>query len=119
MYRIRKDDSVKVISGSYKGQIGRVLKVIIEKDAGIGSGFTNEEYIKSGAIIVDAAIDVFIKAQLIIKVKEPQPDEIKYLNSNHILFTFFHFSPAIYHKYQILLYLRILGPLRINGSCIE
>ena len=38
MYRIRKDDSVKVISGSYKGQIGRVLKVMIDKDRALVEG---------------------------------------------------------------------------------
>ena len=53
-------------------------KVLIEKDAGIGSGFTNEDYAKAGAEIIDSAEQVWAKAEMIMKVKEPLSSEYKY-----------------------------------------
>ena len=67
-------------------------EVYIEKDAGIGSGFFDEDYIKSGAIIVDNPEEIFEKSTLIVKVKEPQDNEIALIKENHIVFTFFHFA---------------------------
>ena len=51
-------------------------KVIIETNAGLGSGFTNKKYIKAGAEIVESAEEVFSQSDLIVKVKEPQENEI-------------------------------------------
>ena len=64
-------------------------KVFVEKNAGIGSGFTDKSYIKSGAHIVDTPAEIFEKSELIVKVKEPQSSEIKMINEKHIVFTFF------------------------------
>ncbi len=68
-------------------------KVIVEKSAGIGSGIDDSEYIKEGAIIVDKAKDIFDSAEMIIKVKEPQPIEIDMLNKDQILYTYLHLAP--------------------------
>ena len=67
-------------------------KVLIEKSAGLGSGFTDVKYIESGASIVENKIDIFSKSDMIIKVKEPQPDEVNLIKDNQIVFTFFHFA---------------------------
>ena len=70
-------------------------KVFIEKDAGVGSGFSDKLYLNAGAHIVDSPDDLFVKSELILKVKEPQPEEVKRLNKNHTLFTFFHFAADV------------------------
>ncbi len=68
--------------------------VLIEKDAGIGSGFTNEGYLRVGAEIVETAEEVFERADMIVKVKEPQPEEIARLRKDQIVFTYFHFASS-------------------------
>lgn len=67
--------------------------VIIETGAGLGIGKTDEDYKTVGATIVDTASEIFAKAEMIVKVKEPQPVEYKQLRANQILFTYLHLSP--------------------------
>ena len=69
-------------------------KVIIETNAGLGSGFTNKKYIKAGAEIVESAEEVFSQSDLIVKVKEPQENEIKLIKEDQLVFTFFHFAAS-------------------------
>ncbi|WMT20034.1 alanine dehydrogenase [Parageobacillus toebii] len=66
--------------------------VLVEKDAGIGSGFTNEDYANAGAQIIDQAQDVWAKADMIMKVKEPLPSEYNYFRPGLILFTYLHLA---------------------------
>lgn len=66
--------------------------VIVEKDAGINSGFTDEEYEKAGAKILKTAEEVYKKAEMIIKVKEPQKSEFKYHRPGLILYTYLHLA---------------------------
>ncbi|MGA1862708.1 alanine dehydrogenase [Deferribacter thermophilus] len=68
-------------------------KVIIEKNAGLGSGITDDEYIKEGAEIVETADEVFNTADMIIKVKEPQQVEIEKMKEGQIIFTYLHLAP--------------------------
>ena len=68
-------------------------EVIIETTAGNGAGFTDDDYRAAGASIVDTASEVFAKADMIVKVKEPQPAERKMLRENQILFTYLHLAP--------------------------
>ncbi len=67
--------------------------VYIEARAGIGSGFLDEDYKAVGAIIFDAAKEVWKNAEMIIKVKEPLPEEFKYFREKLIIFTYFHLAP--------------------------
>lgn len=67
-------------------------KVLIERDAGHGSGFTDGEYEKVGAEIVGTAGEIFAKAEMIVKVKEPQPAECRLLRDGQLCFTYFHFA---------------------------
>lgn len=69
-------------------------KVLIEKGAGMGSGILDAEYRKAGAVIVPSAEAVFDRSEMIIKVKEPQPREIRMIRSDHIVFTYFHFAAS-------------------------
>lgn len=66
--------------------------VYVEKDAGAGSGFSDEEYIAAGAIILDDPAEVFAKADMIIKVKEPEECEYKYFREGQILYTYLHLA---------------------------
>lgn len=66
--------------------------VFIEKDAGIGSGFTNDDYSKAGAEILDSAEQVWTKADMIMKVKEPLSSEYKNFRQGLILFTYLHLA---------------------------
>ena len=66
--------------------------VLVQKGAGLGAGFTDEDYAKAGATIVDTAADVWGRADLIVKVKEPQPQEIKMMRAGQQVFTYYHFA---------------------------
>jgi alanine dehydrogenase len=66
--------------------------VLVEAGAGAASGFTDEEYAAAGAEILTAASEVWARADLVLKVKEPQPSEWPHLRPRQILFTYFHFA---------------------------
>lgn len=72
-------------------------QVYIERHAGAGSGFSDEEYIHAGAGILEVAGEVWAKSDLIMKVKEPQPEEYPMLREGLILFTYLHLAaePAL------------------------
>ncbi|WP_209124294.1 alanine dehydrogenase [Alkalihalobacillus sp. BA299] len=67
-------------------------QVLIEDHAGIGSGFTNEDYIAAGAQIVASAKEVWNQAEMVMKVKEPLPSEYGYFRKGLILFTYLHLA---------------------------
>lgn len=66
--------------------------VVIQGSAGEGSTIHDEEYIAQGATVVDTAADVFERADLVLKVKEPQPPEIEMFRPGQILFTYLHLA---------------------------
>lgn len=67
-------------------------RVLVERGAGVGSGLMDEDYQKYGAEIVESAGEVFGGAELICKVKETLPAEIKMLKPHHVVFTYMHFA---------------------------
>jgi len=67
--------------------------VFIEKGAGDGSGFADEEFVKAGATVVDTADELYEDSDLIIKVKEPIQEEFHRLRKGQIVFGYFHLSP--------------------------
>jgi alanine dehydrogenase len=66
--------------------------VLVEAGAGEGTGITDEEYREHGATIVASAADIWAKAELIMKVKEPQPEEYPHIRRGQTIFTYFHFA---------------------------
>ena len=68
--------------------------VLVEKGAGVGSGYSDEAYKKAGAEIVDLAKDVFARADMIVKVKEPLPAEFPLLRKGQMLFTYLHLAAS-------------------------
>jgi alanine dehydrogenase len=68
-------------------------RVLVESQAGAGSSIPDREYADAGADIVASAADVWAKADLVVKVKEPQPSEYGYFRPGLILFTYLHLAP--------------------------
>src|SRR5947209_5775762 len=68
--------------------------VLVEKNAGVGSGYPDAEYIEAGAKIIDKAEDLFAQADMIVKVKEPLKAEYRLLRKGQILFTYLHLAAS-------------------------
>lgn len=69
-------------------------EVFMQKNAGLGSGLTDEQYVRAGAKILDTAADVYDAGEMIIKVKEPQSSEIQMMKEGQIIFTYLHLAPS-------------------------
>lgn len=67
-------------------------RVLVQRGAGQGSGIPDELYVENGAEIVETAAEIFQTAELIVKVKEPQPEEWPLLRAGQLLFTYLHFA---------------------------
>ena len=88
-----QENRVGLVPGSVREVIRAGGIVLVEKNAGIGIGISDQEYQTVGAELVDSADEVFSRAELIIKVKEPQPIECKRLREGQTLFTYLHLAP--------------------------
>jgi len=69
-------------------------KVLVETQAGVESGFPDQEYQKAGAVITGAASDVWAKSEIVVKVKEPIENEYKFFRQGLVLFTYLHLAPV-------------------------
>jgi len=68
--------------------------ILVENNGGVESGFSNEDYINAGAEIIPTAAEVYAKAEMIMKVKEPLTQEYKLILENQVVFTYFHFAAS-------------------------
>lgn len=82
-------------------------QVWVQTSAGNGIGFSDEDYLASGATVINSAAEIFANAEMIVKVKEPQPNECKMLRENQVLFTYLHLAPD-----------PIQTDLLLNSGCI-
>ena len=71
-----------------------MITVYVEKTAGHDAGFTDEDYLKCGAIICHTAKELYANSNVIVKVKEPLDAEYELINEKHIIFSFFHFASS-------------------------
>lgn len=69
-------------------------EVLVESDAGVGSGFSNADYLDVGAEIVGSAEEIYARADMVMHVKEPQPSEYPLIRKGQIVFTYFHFAAS-------------------------
>lgn len=69
-------------------------EVFVQESAGIGSGFSDEDYYEAGAILLPTIEAVYAMADMIVKVKEPTPYEYPLIKRNQVLFTYFHFASS-------------------------
>jgi alanine dehydrogenase len=88
-----EENRVGLTPGSVRELVHHGHQVTVETHAGEGIGFDDAAYRAGGAAIVDTADEVFAAADLIVKVKEPQPVEIKRLKPHQTLFTYLHLAP--------------------------
>lgn len=83
--------------GLTPGSVGELVRhghrVVIEKKAGSAIGLADADYAAAGGELADSAEEVFARAELIVKVKEPQPEECRRLRSGQTLFTYLHLAP--------------------------
>ena len=91
---IKKQESRVGLTPESVGEIVRAgHSVLVQSDAGINSGFANDAYTAVGAQIAMDAATVFADSEMIVKVKEPQPEETALLTKYHTLFTYLHLAP--------------------------
>lgn len=83
---------VGLTAGGVRELVHHGHSVIVEREAGLGAGIEDAAYRAAGAEVVDSAADVFARAEMIVKVKEPQPDECRMLRDGQILFTYLHLA---------------------------
>src|SRR5436190_1254521 len=83
---------VSMTPGGVDELVRRKHRVLVETDAGVGSGITNDEYARVGATIADSAREIFSRADLIVKVKEPLAPERAMMRDGQVMFTYFHFA---------------------------
>lgn len=78
-----------------RSYVGHGHTVVVQEDAGVGSGYTDEEYEDSGGQLVGSAAEVFQRADMIIKVKEPIEEEYALLREDQILYTYLHLAANV------------------------
>lgn len=86
------ENRVGLTEAGVKQLVAQGHQLIVEKDAGLGSRITNEEYEQAGATIIPTKAEVYAKADMIIKVKEPLPDEYDLMRENQIMYTYLHLA---------------------------
>jgi alanine dehydrogenase len=69
-------------------------EVLVETQAGVFSGFSDDDYVAAGATIVATAEGVYLRAEMVMHVKEPQPSEYALIRKGQIIFTYFHFAAS-------------------------
>ncbi|MFA5283599.1 MAG: alanine dehydrogenase [Bacilli bacterium] len=85
---------VAVIPQNAKEYIDNGHTVYVEKDAGVGAGYSDDEYSAIGAKIVETPSELYILSDMIVKVKEPQPQEFNYIKHGQIIFAYFHLASS-------------------------
>ncbi len=92
---IKEDEyRVGIVPAGVRDLVSNKHRVLIERNAGVGSGINDEDYEREGAIILDKPEDIYSESEMIIKVKEPVPSEYGFLKKGQILYAFLHLAPA-------------------------
>lgn len=88
------ENRVAMTTGTVTEAVRRGHQVIVQKGAGLGSGISDDEYRGAGAEIVHDLAEVYERADMVVKVKEPEPFEWPYLREGQILFTYLHLAAS-------------------------
>ncbi|MCS4309125.1 alanine dehydrogenase [Rheinheimera pacifica] len=86
---------VGMTPASVRELVNNKHSVLVETNAGMGIGFTDDDYVAAGATVLGTAAEIFAKAEMIVKVKEPQAVERAMLREGQILFTYLHLAPDL------------------------
>ena len=89
-----EENRIAIVPGGVETLVNKGHQVIIERGAGLRSGFSDEEYIRAGAQILEKHEDVLTQADLLLKVKEPVPEEYEYLKEGQVVFTYLHLGAS-------------------------
>ena len=89
---VKKDEGRVALIPEHITQFTGLADIFVETQAGIGSGFTDEDYQAAGAKILPSAKDLYETSEIICKVKEPQPGELELINSSHVIFGYLHLA---------------------------
>ena len=87
-----QEHRVAMVPAAVRELVKRGHRVLVERGAGDGASYSDEQYLAAGAEIVADAAAVFGGAEMIVKVKEPQPPEVAMLEARHLLFTYLHLA---------------------------
>ena len=90
-----KEHRVSMTPGGVEQMLVRGHEVMVEKGAGEGSAFSDDDYKNAGAAICDSAEEIYQKADMVMKVKEPLPIEYPLIRKEQVLFTYFHFAASL------------------------
>lgn len=86
------ENRVALIPATIKALVDHGVQVLVEKNAGLGSNISNEDYLLAGAQIIDQASKIWESADIITKVKEPLEEEFKYFRERQVIYTFLHLA---------------------------
>ena len=89
---VKKDEGRVSLIPEHITQFRGLADILVESGAGIGSGFSDSNYIEAGAKIVNSPEELYGNSDIICKVKEPQEQEFDLLNSSHTLFGYLHLA---------------------------
>src|SRR5438270_2937279 len=87
------ENRVGLVPGSVREAVAHGHEVVVEHNAGQGIGMDDDAYRRAGADIVASAAEVFARAEMVVKVKEPQAIERAMLKTGQMLFTYLHLAP--------------------------
>src|SRR4051812_13900595 len=87
-----KENRVGMVVAGVRSLTQAGHKVLIQHNAGAGAGISDEDYRKAGATILEGAKEIYEKAEMIVKVKEPLPEEYALLREGQILYTYLHLA---------------------------
>jgi alanine dehydrogenase len=87
-----KENRVGMVIAGVRALTQAGHKVLVQHNAGTGAGISDEEYRKAGATILETGKEIYDKSDMIIKVKEPLPEEYPLLRENQILYTYLHLA---------------------------
>src|SRR2546426_1110745 len=85
---------VALVPAGVESLVGDGHSVLVEQGAGIGSGFADEAYRAAGATLVPKPADVWARAEMVVKVKEPIEPEWPCMRKGQVVFTYFHFAAS-------------------------
>ena len=86
------ENRIALLPGGAESLVGHGHTVLVEQGGGLGSGFSDDLYVKAGAKIIPTAAEVWAKADMICKVKEPIKPEWPHMKRDQVIFTYFHFA---------------------------
>src|SRR3989440_4376833 len=88
------ENRVALVPAGVESLVGDGHTVLVERGAGVGSGFPDEAYGAVGATVVPKAADVWARAEMVVKVKEPIEPEWPCMRKGQVVFTYFHFAAS-------------------------